>query len=140
MNSSSGNFAETKVSQVPPYAATPLGRGLLAAAALCAVHTVAAADAVGPRGVVTLVVCILFVMFAGALWVVYKIWMTVIDVVANKSAEKSSRLAAILGKSELGVDMKGVRAKAVGVGLSTTIAILALAVAAMWVLNNQTVV
>ena len=86
-----------------------------------------------------LIVCILFLMFAGALSVVYKIWMTVIDVVANKSADKSNRLAAILGKSELGVDMKGVRTKAVGVGLSATIAILALAVAAMWVLNDQTV-
>jgi len=115
-------------------------RGLLAATALCATHGVAAAEARGPSGVVALVVCILFVMFAGALWVVYKIWITVIDVVANKSADKSNRLAAILGKSEVGVDMKGVRTKAVGVGLSATIAILALAVAAMWVLNNQTVV
>ncbi len=93
----------------------------------------------GPSWIIALIVCALFATFIGALWVVYKIWMTVIDVVANKSADKSNRLAAILGKSEVGVEMKGVRAKAVGVGLSATIAILALAVAAMWVLNNQTV-
>lgn len=97
------------------------------------------AASAGPSWLVVITEIFLLTIFCGALWVVYKIWMRAMDHSEQRPEGDEKRTSSLFGKTEAGFQSKSFRFKAAGAGLGGTIVILALAVVAMYILNNQVV-
>ena len=93
----------------------------------------------GPSPVIMLLAVLQFATFAGALWLLFKLWMTVFEFMGNKPTERAKLLAGVLGRSEVGASAGPLRVRAVGAGLGGTVAILGIAVLAMYVLGDHVV-
>ncbi len=93
----------------------------------------------GPDYVILFIVLLQFLIFAFSLYAIYKLWMSVIEFLSQKSTSRAKMLAGILGGTEFEGSAKNLKLKAIGTGLGGTVSILGVAVLAMYVLGNHIV-
>ena len=93
----------------------------------------------GPDFVVLAISLLQLLIFLSSLVAIYKIWMAVINFIGDQPNKKGELLVKMLGNINASADVGELKSKAIGTGLAGTVAILVLAVAAMYVIGNHTV-
>ncbi|MGV2990044.1 hypothetical protein ACE1OE_20615 [Vibrio sp. E150_011] len=93
----------------------------------------------GPDFVVLTIALMQIIIFMSSLFAIYRIWIAVINFVGDQPSKKSDVLIKILGNIDTSADVNVLKTRAVGTGVASTVAILTLAVAAMYVIGNHTV-
>jgi hypothetical protein len=94
---------------------------------------------IGSGPVVITAMVLQFMILLFALFLVYKIWSSVITYLKDADDAKAKWLANMLGKGEVGGKIGKTSFKAIGSGLGVTTVILGIAVLAMIVIGNHTV-
>jgi len=93
----------------------------------------------GPPFAILIIATLQFLIFAFSLWAIFKLWMSVIEFLGQKSTGRARLLAGLLGGAEVAASFKKLKFKAIGAGLGGTVTILGVAVLAMSVLGNHVV-
>ena len=93
----------------------------------------------GPESVIMFISFLQFLIFVFSLIAIYKLWMSVIEFLGQKSTSRSKILAGVLGGTRIEGEGKNLKLKAIGTGLGGTVAILGVAVLAMYVIGNHVV-
>jgi len=93
----------------------------------------------GPEFVIMFISFLQFLIFVFSLIAIYKLWMSVIEFLGQKSTSRAKILAGVLGGTKIEGEGKNLKFKAIGTGLGGTVAILGVAVLAMYVIGNHVV-
>ena len=93
----------------------------------------------GPIHLISFVVILQFLIFAFSLVVIFKLWMSIIELLRHKSTFRARLLARILGDTEMEGSVKNLLIKVIGIGLCGTVSVLGISVFAMSVIGNHVV-
>lgn len=85
--------------------------------------------------IIAMVLVIQFIIFMASLFGIYKLWTAIINFISDSSDSKIKHLLTALGSGEVSYS----KTKIMGTGLLGTVLILAVTVAAMWVIGNVTI-
>jgi len=94
----------------------------------------------GPPLFLIILALLQVVVFLVALFLVGKVWLTVIDFVRNTDLGRGRILASIIGNATTQGNTGKSSIKAAGISLGLTVSILLVAVAAIYVIGDQHVV